>query len=110
MICRVPPILESQFLDLSLSFLLARTMSDAEGVQQQQSSADNTGLVEDLLKRCHDLLNELEGFKTFLQEQKKEHAVELRQFCNSVASELESLKKVGGPPGSSFVSSINTSV
>lgn len=67
-------------------------------------------MVEDLLQKCHDLLNELEGFKTFLQEQKKENAVELRQFCNSVASELKSLEKVGGPPRSSFTSNTDTTI
>lgn len=110
MMCRVRENLSHKVLDLSWNFLLARTMSDAEAVQQQQSSADNTVLVEDLLRRCHDLLNELEGFKTFLQEQKKENAVELRQFCNSVASELKSLEKVGGLRGLSFTSSIDSSV
>ena len=57
---------------------------------------DNTVLVGDLLKRCRDLLDELEEFKSFLVEQKKENAVELRQFYNSVASELKSLEKVCG--------------
>lgn len=51
--------------------------------------------VEDLLARCHVLLNELEEFRTFLAERKKEHTVELRQFRSSVQSELKSLEKVG---------------
>lgn len=71
-------------------------MSDAAGGEQQPSSADNTVLVGDLLQRCRDLLDELGEFKTFLVEQKKDNAVELRQFYNSVASELKSLEKVSG--------------
>ncbi|KAA6408601.1 MAG: hypothetical protein FRX48_07683 [Lasallia pustulata] len=69
-------------------------MSDAAGGEQQPSSADNTVLVGDLLQRCRDLLDELGEFKTFLVEQKKDNAVELRQFYNSVASELKSLEKL----------------
>ena len=50
--------------------------------------------VEDLLAKCHALLDELEEFRTFLVERKKEHTVELRQFRSSVQSELKSLEKV----------------
>lgn len=85
-------------------------MSDAEGEEKQPSPADNTVLVEDLLERCHDLLKELEEFKAFLVEQKKENAVELRQFCNSVASELKSLEKVCGLLGTASTSSTDMSI
>lgn len=50
--------------------------------------------VDELLAGCHDLLKELEDFQKFLVVQKKEHVVEIRQFRNSVVSELKSLEKV----------------
>ena len=62
-----------------------------EGTPKVKSSV---ATVEDLLARCHALLNELEEFRTFLAERKKEHTVELRQFRSSVQSELKSLEKV----------------
>ena len=55
---------------------------------------DGTVLADDLLTRCHQMLSELEEFKVFLSEQKKEHIVDIRQFHNSVLSELKSLEKV----------------
>ena len=61
------------------------------------SSADGAILVEDLLKRCHDLLNELDRFRTFIAESKKEKVIEIRQFQNSVLSELKSLERVRKP-------------
>ena len=54
--------------------------------------------VDALLAKCHELLNELECFCKFLVQQKKEHTVELRQFRNSVASELKSLERVCSHP------------
>lgn len=65
--------------------------------ETQASSADGTLLVEDLLKRCHDLLSELDQFRTFLVESKKLNAVEIRQFHNSVLAELKSLERVCEP-------------
>ncbi|MCJ1247738.1 hypothetical protein MMC30_004953 [Trapelia coarctata] len=50
--------------------------------------------VDELLAKCHDLLNELEDFQKFLVEQKKEQVVEIRQFRNSVASEIKSLERL----------------
>ncbi|MCJ1431296.1 hypothetical protein MMC27_000647 [Xylographa pallens] len=47
-----------------------------------------------LLTKCHELLDELEKFQTFLLQEKKEHTVQLRQFRNSVFSELKSLEKL----------------
>ena len=78
-------------------------MSDPEREEQQSSSENSTILVEHLLTRCHDLLNELEEFTAFLVEHKKENAVELRQFRNSVASELKSLEKVCGFPKKALI-------
>ncbi len=54
----------------------------------------DTVRVEDLLHNCHALLNELEAFRTFLVQRRKEHTVEIRQFRNSVQAELKSLEKV----------------
>ncbi|MCJ1281570.1 hypothetical protein MMC26_000890 [Xylographa opegraphella] len=47
-----------------------------------------------LLTKCHELLGELEKFQAFLLQEKKEHTVQLRQFRNSVVSELKSLEKL----------------
>ena len=47
-----------------------------------------------LLTKCHELLDELEKFQAFLLQEKKENTVQLRQFRNSVISELKSLEKV----------------
>ncbi|MCJ1403716.1 hypothetical protein MMC11_006939 [Xylographa trunciseda] len=47
-----------------------------------------------LLTKCHELLDELEKFQAFLLQEKKEHTVQLRQFRNSVVSELKSLEKL----------------
>lgn len=44
------------------------------------------------------MLSELEEFRVFLSEQKKENIVDIRQFHNSVRSELKSLEKVGHFP------------
>lgn len=51
-------------------------------------------IAEELLQKCHQLLSELEQFRTFLAERKKEHIVDVRQFHNLVRSELKSLEKV----------------
>lgn len=51
-------------------------------------------IAEELLHKCHQLLSELEQFRIFLTEQKKDHIVDIRQFYNSVRSELKSLEKV----------------
>ncbi|KAI9875218.1 MAG: hypothetical protein M1830_008734 [Pleopsidium flavum] len=61
---------------------------------RQTSTQDETVLVEDLLRNCQGLLKELEDFRTFLVQQKKDRTVEIRQFKNSVQSELKSLAKL----------------
>jgi hypothetical protein len=70
---------------------------DSVTTETQASSADGTLLVEDLLKRCHDLLSELDQFRTFLVKSKKSNVVEIRQFHNSVLAELKSLERVCEP-------------
>lgn len=57
-------------------------------------SGDGTVLAEALVKRCHELLDELEKFRQYLAERKREHTVELKPFRNSVVAELKSLEKV----------------
>jgi len=69
------------------------TMSDTDG-DDARLAHDETVMVEDLVQKCHGLLKELEDFRTFLVQRKKEHTVEIRQFRNSVQSELKSLAKV----------------
>lgn len=51
-------------------------------------------IAKDLVKRCHELLNELEAFHTFIKICNREHTVELKPFVNTVTSELRSLEKV----------------
>lgn len=70
---------------------------DSVTTETQASSADGTLLVEDLLKRCHDLLSELDQFRTFLAKSQKSKVVEIRQFHNSVLAEFKSLERVCEP-------------
>ncbi|KAL8687692.1 MAG: hypothetical protein Q9218_006207 [Villophora microphyllina] len=58
------------------------------------SSTEPFNLADDLVNRCHELLNELEAFQTFLKESKREHAVEVKPFRNTVTAELRSLEKL----------------
>lgn len=58
------------------------------------SSVQGAVIAEDLVKRCHELLNELEAFQKYLQGSKQEETVELKPFRNSVAAELKSLERV----------------
>ena len=59
-----------------------------------QPTLDDSDRAAGLLKRCRILLSELEAFRTFLTERRKEHAVEIRPFYSSILSELKSLEKV----------------
>ncbi|MCJ1357072.1 MAG: hypothetical protein MMC33_007068 [Icmadophila ericetorum] len=68
-------------------------MHDNIGEDEEQIRSSPV-TVEDLLARCHALLHELSEFRQHLIEHKKEHTVELRQFRNSVTSELKSLEKL----------------
>ena len=80
-------------LEIASTLHFFRTMGDTDG-QLIHPVQDDTIGVEDLLRNCHALLHELEAFRTFLVERKKQHTVEIRQFRNSVQSELKSLEKV----------------
>lgn len=70
------------------------TPNDSVTAETSAAAADGAILVEDLLKKCHDLLNELDQFRTFVAENNRQNAVEIRQFQNSILSELKSLEKV----------------
>lgn len=50
--------------------------------------------AEDLLDVSRGLLHELEQFKTYLQERRKENTVELRTFRGNVRAELKSIERV----------------
>ncbi|KAI4168397.1 MAG: hypothetical protein LQ343_006406 [Gyalolechia ehrenbergii] len=79
----------TQALDLSTnetSVLSDPASSDDRG--------DGTELAEDLLKGCHELLNELQTFQKYLEEQKREHTVEVKPFRNSITAELKSLERL----------------
>ncbi|KAL8770917.1 MAG: hypothetical protein Q9209_003568 [Squamulea sp. 1 TL-2023] len=51
-------------------------------------------LAEDLVRRCNELLGELQAFQEYLTQSKQEHSVEVKTFRNSIAAELKSLKKL----------------
>lgn len=67
-------------------------MDDREGQRP-----NGTAIAEELLGQCHQLLSELEEFRIFLTERRKEQIVDIRQFHNSVRSELKSLERVCKP-------------
>ena len=61
---------------------------------EQADPPNGPALAEDLLRKCHQLLSELQNFKAFLSKHKIEHVVDIRQFHNAVRSELKSLERV----------------
>ena len=74
--------------------MLTLRIYSAMHISVEEDTEKEKPFVENLLAKCHTLLNELEEFRTFLAERNKEHTVELRQFRSSVLSELKSLEKV----------------
>lgn len=70
------------------------THSNNSGEEQRP---EGVVIAEDLLRQCHQLLSELEEFRTFLTARRKEQIVDIRQFHNSVRSELKSLERVCMP-------------
>ncbi|KAI9759006.1 MAG: hypothetical protein M4579_002669 [Chaenotheca gracillima] len=60
----------------------------------------NVPATEELLGRCKALIEELDEYRAFLAERKKQHTVELRQLRNSLISELKSLEKLSNQPRS----------
>lgn len=52
---------------------------------------------DDLLTRCHMLLDEIQQFRDYLTEHRKGKGVEMRHFQNSIISEQKSIEKVHHP-------------
>ena len=53
--------------------------------------------IDDLLTKCHALVAEIQQFRDYLTEHRKEKAVEMRHFQNSIVSEQKSIEKVHYP-------------
>lgn len=64
---------------------------------------NGTLLAEDLVKRCDQLLDELEAYQRYLTQSKQGHNVEIKPFRNSIAAELKSLEKVNDYPNLSRI-------
>ena len=64
---------------------------------EDDTTVSNEGalLAEDLVRRCKQLLGELEAFQQYLAHSQQGQNVEVKPFRNSVAAELKSLEKVG---------------
>ncbi|KAL8737992.1 MAG: hypothetical protein Q9181_001174 [Wetmoreana brouardii] len=58
------------------------------------SLSAGANIAEDLVRRCRELLTELESFQEYLIEHKREHEVEFKPFRNTVTAELKSLEKL----------------
>lgn len=54
-------------------------------------------IVNDLLSKCHSLLDEIQQFRDYLIEHKKEKEVEVRHFQSAVQAEQKSIEKVLRP-------------
>ncbi|KAL8930124.1 MAG: hypothetical protein Q9172_000209, partial [Xanthocarpia lactea] len=63
---------------------------------EDDTTVSNEGalLAEDLVKRCNQLLGELEAFQQYLAQSQQGQNVEVKPFRNSVAAELKSLEKL----------------
>ena len=73
------------------------THSNNSSNSGQEQRPEGIVIAEELLGQCYQLLSELEEFQTFLTERRKEQIVDIRQFHNSVRSELKSLERVCKP-------------
>lgn len=63
-------------------------------LSDQAGGGDGIELADDLLKGCHELLSELKAFQQYLEDQKRDHTVEVKPFRNSITAELKSLEKL----------------
>ncbi len=61
---------------------------------EDDSAGQVTALAKATLQRCRNLVDELEQFQIYLEQNKKEHKLELRSFRNNVKSEMKLLEKV----------------
>lgn len=76
---------------------LSTLEDDTRRPSEPSADANSIGAVDiakDLVKRCHELLNELKAFHTYIKECRREHTVEVKPFLNTVTAELRSLEKV----------------
>jgi hypothetical protein len=58
------------------------------------TNPDSDRSMTDLLQRSRTLIAELDEFRTYLKNQKKDKGVELRHFGSCLQSEFKSLEKV----------------
>ncbi|KAI4258615.1 MAG: hypothetical protein LQ352_001150 [Teloschistes flavicans] len=76
---------------------LSTLEDDTRRPSEPSADANSIGAVDiakDLVKRCHELLNELKAFHTYIKECRREHTVEVKPFLNTVTAELRSLEKL----------------
>ena len=50
--------------------------------------------VDDLLSKCHGLIEEIQQFRVYLAQYKKEKEVDIQRFYNTILSEQKSIEKV----------------
>jgi hypothetical protein len=65
-----------------------------ENPKLQDDFSSSSLLHTDLVSRARFLLEELTAFQSYLEDQKKEDVVEIRQFRSSVQSEIKSLERI----------------
>lgn len=65
-----------------------------ENSKLQDDFSSSSSLHTDLVSRARFLLEELIAFQSYLEAQKKEDVVEIRQFRSSVQSEIKSLERI----------------
>lgn len=76
---------------------LSTLEDDTRHPSESREDANSMGamdIAKDLVKRCHELLNELKAFHVYVKEYKREDTVEVKPFLNTVTAELRSLEKV----------------
>lgn len=86
----------------------SRRLDGSKHDTTDESSVQGAIVAENLVERCHKLLNELEAFQKHLQECKQEQTVELKPFRSSIAAELKSLERVSDLYISQSLSSISS--
>ena len=79
----------------------AEVQYDVPKEKVENLPSEGTALANNLLKRCQRLLDELESFRCFIEEAKKngssshtENVVDIKQFHVPVLTEMKSLQKV----------------
>ncbi|KAL8680397.1 MAG: hypothetical protein Q9186_003426 [Xanthomendoza sp. 1 TL-2023] len=75
---------------------LSTIKDDTRGLDElsQTNLREGVVLAEELVRRCNELLGELEAFQNYLVQSNRGHNVEVKPFRNSVAAELKSLDKL----------------